>query len=534
MSQLLRTGYLGLLLFLLSMLLDASDHLIAGAAAAPPVFSFNFSAAPYPSTYSQDLVFQDDAVEPQKAGAPVELTCTWNDQVCRRGGRMSYAHPVQLYQLAANGRISKVASFSTSFTFAIRPIDRNGTCRGDGMAFFLASFPSKVPYRSAGGNLGLIADNKAPKDLAPDDRYTQYSTKRIRNVFDKGTGGARRFEYRDLAAATDHFSEDRKLGQGAFGAVYSGYLKLLDHQVAVKKIVRESSEGHKDFFAEVRTISEAKHKNLVKFFGWCSRGHSWNILRFMCSCFWSKKNSELFLVYELMTNGNLNDYLYKSQSSEVLSWQTRYKIAKDIGSGLLYLHHECDPHILHRDIKPGNVLLDENFNAKLADFGLSRMANQDNATLLTTAIGSEGYLDPQCLKHGKVPFKRSSDVYSFGIALLEIACARRHREQIWDLYRSGGNIVEAADTRLTMGGGLDMREIERVIVLGLWSSALQTQHRPSMRQAMDVLERDGPLPDLNSLIVVNTTLASTTEEDASSAPAGNRYDCDEAPLLIAG
>ncbi|BAF14019.2 Os04g0140400, partial [Oryza sativa Japonica Group] len=150
-----------------------------------------------------------------------------------------------------------------------------------------------------------------------------WEQKRIRNVFDKGTGGARRFEYRNLAAATDHFSEDRKLGQGAFGAVYSGHLKLLDHQVAVKKIVRESSEGHKDFFAEVRTISEAKHKNLVKFFGWCSRGHSWNILRFMCSCFWSKKNNELFLVYELMTNGNLNDYLYKSESSEVLSWQTR-------------------------------------------------------------------------------------------------------------------------------------------------------------------------------------------------------------------
>uniref|UniRef100_A0A0E0P4Z9 Protein kinase domain-containing protein n=1 Tax=Oryza rufipogon TaxID=4529 RepID=A0A0E0P4Z9_ORYRU len=647
MSQLLRTGYLGLLF---TMLLDASDHLIAGAA-APPVFSFNFSAAPWPSTYSQDLVFQDDADEPRTAG-PVDLTCTWDTQVCRNGGRMSYAHPVQLYQ-AANGRISKVASFSTSFTFAIRPI---------------------VVTESAGGNLGLISDNKAATDIAPDDRFiavefdignkydndpktdhiaidinsvvgsdnTTYlprnvtlngtmiadivfdsstrmlvaslgfldhpssspppppvqvavgfsaataecaescqilswsfnstlpllhqdthniarllveliiggalvfalvlwfllscwEQKRIRNVFDKGTGGARRFEYRNLAAATDHFSEDRKLGQGAFGAVYSGHLKLLDHQVAVKKIVRESSEGHKDFFAEVRTISEAKHKNLVKFFGWCSRGHSWNILRFMCSCFWSKKNSELFLVYELMTNGNLNDYLYKSESSEVLSWQTRYKIAKDIGSGLLYLHHECDPHILHRDIKPGNVLLDENFNAKLADFGLSRMANQDNATLLTTAIGSEGYLDPQCLKHGKVPFKRSSDVYSFGIALLEIACARRHREQIWDLYRSGGNVVEAADTRLTMGGGLDMREIERVIVLGLWCSALQTQHRPSMRQAMDVLERDGPLPDLNSLIVVNTTLASTTEEDASSAPAaGNRYDCDEAPLLIPG
>lgn len=194
MSQLLRPGYLGLL-FLLSMLLDASDHLIAGAAAAPPVFSFNFSAD-HPSTYRQDLVFQDDAIEPQKAGAPVELTCTWNDQVCRRGGRLSYAHPVQLYQLAANGRISKVASFSTSFTFAIRPIEGSGKCRGDGMAFFLASFPSKVPYRSAGGNLGLITDKTTTSNIAPDDRF-------IAVEFDIGIG----FD-NDPKEKTDHIAID--------------------------------------------------------------------------------------------------------------------------------------------------------------------------------------------------------------------------------------------------------------------------------------------------------------------------------------
>uniref|UniRef100_A0A0E0AZA5 Protein kinase domain-containing protein n=1 Tax=Oryza glumipatula TaxID=40148 RepID=A0A0E0AZA5_9ORYZ len=293
--------------------------------------------------------------------------------------------------------------------------------------------------------------------------------KKMRNTFEMGTRGARRFKYRDLAAATENFSQSRKLGQGAFGIVYRGdKLKQLDRQVAVKKIVRESSEGHKDFFAEVRTISESKHKNLVKFFGWCSRGHSWNILRFMCSCFWSKKNSELFLVYELMTNGNLDDYLYKSESEKVLSWQTRYKIVKDIGSGLFYLHHECYPYIIHRDIKPGNVLLDEEFNAKLADFGLSRVANPNNKTLKTAAIGSQGYLDPQCMKDGKVSFNCSSDVYSFGIALLEIVCARKHREQIWGLYSSGGDVVEAADSRLAIGGnGAVRREMERVIVLGL-------------------------------------------------------------------
>ncbi|KAF2932698.1 hypothetical protein DAI22_04g017300 [Oryza sativa Japonica Group] len=318
--------------------------------------------------------------------------------------------------------------------------------------------------------------------------------KRIRHTFGKGTGGTRRFEYDDLAIATDNFSEDRKLGQGAFGVVYSGFLKRLNREVAVKKIFRKpSGENHKDFFAEVSIISEAKHKNLVKFFGWCCREYSWNIARFMCSCF-SKKNKELFLVYELMKNGKLNDYLYKSQSAAVLSWQTRFPylhIYYDIGSGLFYLHHECDPYILDRDIKPGNIVLDDNFNTKLADF----------------------------VQDGKVSFNRSSDVYSFGIALLEVACARRHREQIWDLYRSGGDVVEAADSRLAIGGnGTERREMERVIMLGLWCSAFETKHRPSMRQAMDVLERDAPLPDLN--LIVNSTLAST-DQDASSSLVGN-------------
>nr|CAE03669.3 OSJNBa0042N22.11 [Oryza sativa Japonica Group] len=352
--------------------------------------------------------------------------------------------------------------------------------------------------------------------------------KRVRNTFGKGTGGARRFEYDDLAIATGNFSDDRKLGEGAFGVVYSGFLKRLEREVAVKKIVRESSQEHKDFFAEVSTISEAKHKNLVKFFGWCCRGHSWNILRFMCSCLWSNNNKELFLVYELMKNGNLNDYLYKSESAAVLSWQTRYKIAKDIGSGLLYLHHECYPYIIHRDIKPGNVLLDDDFNAKLADFGLSRVANPNNATLKTTAIGSQGYIDPQCMKDGEVSFNRNSDVYSFGIALLEIVCARKHREQIWGLYKSGGDVVEAADSRLAIGvDGAERREMERAIILGLWCSVFETKHRPTMLQAMDVLERDAQLPDLN--LIVNSNLSST--DASSSSPVEKRYDSEEAPLV---
>uniref|UniRef100_A0A0D3GZW9 Protein kinase domain-containing protein n=1 Tax=Oryza barthii TaxID=65489 RepID=A0A0D3GZW9_9ORYZ len=252
--------------------------------------------------------------------------------------------------------------------------------------------------------------------------------KRIRNTFEKGTGGARRFGYNDLATATDNFSENRKLGEGAFGV---------------------------------------------------------------------KRNMELFLVYELVNNGNLNNHLHNSDAVAVLPWPTRYKIVKEIGSALLYLHHDCKPYILHRDIKPGNILLDKSFNAKLADFGLSRIANMDSATLLTTAVGTVGYIDPQCIKDGKVRFNRSSDVYSFGILLLEIACTGNSREHIWDLYEGGGNfVVESADKRLlATEGGFDNIEMERVIVLGLWCSSSEKDRRPTMWDVMDILNHGAPLPD---------------------------------------
>jgi len=211
----------------------------------------------------------------------------------------------------------------------------------------------------------------------------------------QGKLGPTLFEYRELDAATGGFSDESKLGEGFFAEVYRGYINKLESEVAVKMIKNNSNgvmESNKDFYCELNTITSVRHRNLVKLVGWCM-GNSFNFVEFMCWCW--KKEDKLFLVYELMPNRSLFDHLHKT---ETLPWETRYKIVKDITRALLYLHHECDPFILHRDIKPGNILLDNNFNAKLADFGLSRIVDPDSSRVLTNPVGTEGYIDPLCRK----------------------------------------------------------------------------------------------------------------------------------------
>ncbi|XP_047051294.1 L-type lectin-domain containing receptor kinase IX.2-like [Lolium rigidum] len=316
--------------------------------------------------------------------------------------------------------------------------------------------------------------------------------------------GLRQFMYHDLVNATNNFCTERRLGEGAFGAVYLGKSFNVDNgqqqDVAIKEIFKGSNEGRKDFLAELNIISKTKHKNLVRLEGWCCRSKrsTWSL---MCWCFLKQVDHKLFLIYELMPQGDLDHHLHQNKDT-VLPWPARYKIVKGLGSGLAYLHHECDPYILHRDIKPGNILLDDEYNAKLADFGLSRIGNKNNATLMTTAVGTMAYMDPQCIKDGDVRFNPSTDVYSFGLVLLEIACARhKSREQVWELYRTYGAaaliVEDVADQRLE--GNFDREQMRRVLVVGLWCSLPDGSHRPSMRQALRLLEEDDtPLPDLAS------------------------------------
>ncbi|TYI56777.1 hypothetical protein E1A91_D11G235500v1 [Gossypium mustelinum] len=169
--------------------------------------------------------------------------------------------------------------------------------------------------------------------------------------------GPRRFSYTDLASATNNFSEQRKLGEGGFGAVYRGYLNDLDVEVAVKRISSGSKQGRKEYVTEVKVISQLRHRNLVQLVGWC---HDKN---------------DFILVYEFMPNGSLDSHLFGRRSA--LTWSVRYRISLGLASALLYLHEEWEQCVVHRDIKSSNVMLDSSFNVKLGDFGLAKLMDHE-------------------------------------------------------------------------------------------------------------------------------------------------------------
>ncbi|KAH0454295.1 hypothetical protein IEQ34_016219 [Dendrobium chrysotoxum] len=304
----------------------------------------------------------------------------------------------------------------------------------------------------------------------------------IDDEFEKGRG-PKRFLYSELAASTKNFDEEMKLGEGGFGGVYKGVLKGSIGEVAIKRVSRGSKQGKKEYIAEVKIISQLRHRNLVQLVGWChGRG-------------------ELILVYEFMPNGSLDSYLYDINRS--LAWPLRYKIGLGLASALLYLHEEWEECVVHRDIKPSNVMLDAAFNAKLGDFGLARLVDHDRGMQTTVLAGTMGYLSPESLTSGQA--SKESDVYAFGMVLLELACGRRPVEPkerpdrvgivgwVWDVYGSG-RMTEAADVRL--GEEFDEEEMGRMMAVGLWCAHPDSGMRPTVRQALAVLKKELAVPKL--------------------------------------
>ncbi|XWS43749.1 hypothetical protein CRYUN_Cryun16bG0130600 [Craigia yunnanensis] len=295
--------------------------------------------------------------------------------------------------------------------------------------------------------------------------------------------GPQRYSYQELKQATNGFGDKTLLGHGGFGRVYKGTLRNSKTEVAVKRVSHESKQGLREFVSEIASIGKLRHRNLVQLLGWCRR------------------RGDLLLVYDFMANGSLDKFLF-DEPKTILNWEQRFRIIKGVASGLLYLHEGYEEIVIHRDVKAGNVLLDDELNGRLGDFGLARLYEHGSNPGTTRVVGTLGYLAPELPKTGKAT--TSSDVYAFGALLLEVACGRRPIEPkalpeelllvdwVWEKFRQG-RVLDVVDTCLD--GQYDEGEMMMVFKLGLICSNDVPVVRPSMRQLVRYLDAEAELPE---------------------------------------
>ena len=294
------------------------------------------------------------------------------------------------------------------------------------------------------------------------------------DYLDQVSGMPTRFSYEDLKAATENFS--RKLGEGGFGSVYEGTLGN-GVKVAVK-LLEGLAQVKKSFLAEVETIGSIHHVNLVKLIGFCA------------------EKSHRLLVYEYMCNGSLDRWIFHKNQDLALGWQSRRKIILDIAKGLSYLHEECTKKIFHLDIKPQNILLDEHFNAKVSDFGLSKLIDRDQSQVVTTMRGTPGYLAPEWLS---AVITEKVDVYSFGVVVLEILCGRKnidrsqpeedmHLLSIFKRKAQEEQLLDMVDKHRTEEMQLHGTEVVKMMRVGAWCLQSDFAKRPYMSMVVKALE----------------------------------------------
>ncbi|KAL5731134.1 non-specific serine/threonine protein kinase [Ranunculus cassubicifolius] len=284
------------------------------------------------------------------------------------------------------------------------------------------------------------------------------------------------FRYETLEVATDNFSETNKLGEGGFGSVYKGKL-LSGEEIAVKRLSRSSGQGIEEFKNEVAVISRLQHRNLVRLLGFCIEGE------------------EKMLIYEFMPNKSLDVFLFDPTKKALLTWGKCFEIIEGIARGVLYLHKDSRLKVIHRDLKPSNILLDEDLNPKISDFGMAKIFGGKEIQANTTrVVGTYGYMSPEYAMEGIVSEK--SDVYSFGVLLLEIITGMRNTgfyhdkesisliRYVWKLWNE-----DRAQTLVdrSISEPSSVEEILRCIHVGLLCVQDYAMDRPSMLSVLTML-----------------------------------------------
>ncbi|KAL5978482.1 putative serine/threonine-protein kinase pbl23 [Asimina triloba] len=311
------------------------------------------------------------------------------------------------------------------------------------------------------------------------------------------------FKYQDLSTATNSFNGDCLIGEGGFGRVYKGNFEKTNRVVAVKQLDRNGLQGNREFLAEVVMLSLLHHPNLVNLIGYCSDG------------------DQRILVYEYMASGCLEDHLLDKKP---LDWSTRMKIAKGAAKGLEYLHDKANPPVIYRDFKASNILLDEDFNPKLSDFGLAKRGPTGDKTHVSTRVmGTYGYCAPEYALTGQLTTK--SDVYSFGVVFLEIITGRRAIDTAkptaeqnlveWarPLFKDRRKFTQMADPLLQ--GEYPTKALYQALAVAAMCLQEEAATRPLISDVVTALEYLAVSNDGDELEAAGTSSSSSSRQSAS-------------------
>ncbi|KAL4558810.1 hypothetical protein LXL04_037012 [Taraxacum kok-saghyz] len=324
-----------------------------------------------------------------------------------------------------------------------------------------------------------------------------------------------RYTIEDIKEATRNFSRDNIIGRGGYGNVYKGVLPD-DTEVALKRFKNCSAAGDASFTHEVEVIASVRHVNLVGLRGYCTATTTY-------------EGHQRIIVCDLVKNGSLHDHIFGEHSSRgSLSWPIRTKIALGTARGLAYLHYGAQPAIIHRDIKASNILLDENFEAKVADFGLAKFAPEGATHLSTRVAGTMGYVAPEYALYGQLTER--SDVYSFGVVLLELLSGKKAliavddgqpillADWAWSMVRKG-TPLEVIDGNMPECGSPEI--MEKYVLVAVLASHPQLYARPTMDQVLKMLDTELPVPVIPERPIPLIAGIKDIEKSVSSSGSGH-------------
>ncbi|GMY09256.1 serine/threonine-protein kinase PCRK1-like [Fagus crenata] len=377
-----------------------------------------------------------------------------------------------------------------------------------------------ISVRSTSTSMSTDLDMKPSGSEFNSQNVSEFSTASSAKSFavlSQRQSNLREFTFSELKAATKNFSRSLMIGEGGFGGVYKGVIRSTDDthkkiDVAIKQLSRRGLQGHKEWVTEVNVLGVVEHPNLVKLSGYCAEDDERGIQR--------------LLIYEYMPNRSVQDHL-SNRYRTPLPWATRIRIAQDTARGLAYLHEGMDFQIIFRDFKSSNILLDDQWIAKLSDFGLARLGPSDGLSHVSTAVvGTIGYAAPEYIQTGHLTSK--SDVWSYGVFLYELITGRRPLDR--NRPKSEQKLLEWVRPHLSnlrkfelildprLEGKYSLKSAQKLAAVANKCLVRQAKSRPKMSEILEMLNRivettdmGSPLPPMMSLASEDDSIKSKRE-----------------------